>query len=334
MDGDAAPTSAPGWQEVLRRAVRDVGELAALLELPLDSLGAANLAQFPLLVPRGFVARMRKADARDPLLLQVLPRSLEHASVSGYVDDPLREHGIGRDGALQKYAGRALLVATGACPVHCRYCFRRAFPYDTQNAVRADWDQALNALAAAGANGEDIREVILSGGDPLTLSNRRLAALIGKLESTSVETLRIHSRFPIVIPERVDRELLRTLRESRLKTVMVVHCNHANELDESVAEALLAIRDNVELLLNQSVLLRDVNDSADALVALSSRLFDCGTLPYYLHLLDRVTGAAHFEVPEAEGRALIAAVRARLPGYLVPRLVREIPGELNKTLIS
>jgi EF-P beta-lysylation protein EpmB len=324
------PLGGPPWATTIRTAVRDMAELARLLELPLSALDAIEHADFPLLVPRGFVARMRKRDPHDPLLLQVLPRRAEGASVPGFTADPVSEHALARDGLIEKYPGRALLIASGACPVHCRYCFRREFPYGEQLAARGGWQSAVAALRSR----PDIREAILSGGDPLSLSNRRLQELVGQLEATAIETLRIHTRFPVVVPERVDDGLLRLLRRTRLQTIVVIHCNHANELDERVARALLSLRREVGALLNQSVLLRGVNDSADALASLSERLLACGVLPYYLHVLDKVAGAAHFDVDERTGLELIALLRARLPGYLVPRLVRETPGELSKTLIG
>jgi EF-P beta-lysylation protein EpmB len=301
-----------------------------LLELPPATLDALATNDFPLLVPRGFVARIAKRDPRDPLLLQVLPRSLEAEAVEGFTADPVREHGLADGGVIEKYPGRALLIASGACPFHCRYCFRRAFPYAEQLAARGGWDAAVEAVRAR----PDLREAILSGGDPLSLTNRRLGELVAKIETTSLRTLRIHTRFPIVVPERVDAGLLDLLGSTRLATVIVVHCNHANELDDAVGGALRALRGRVGALLNQSVLLRGVNDSLEALTALSERLFACGVLPYYLHLLDAVAGAAHFDVDASVGRDLVAQLRARLPGYLVPRLVRETPGQLSKTLIG
>jgi len=310
--------------------VRDIAELESLLELPPATLDALATNDFPLLVPRGFVARIAKRDPRDPLLLQVLPRSLEAEAVEGFTADPVREHGLADGGVIEKYPGRALLIASGACPIHCRYCFRRAFPYAEQLAARGGWDAAVEAVRAR----PDLREAILSGGDPLSLTNRRLGELVAKIETTSVRTLRIHTRFPIVVPERVDAGLLDLLGSTRLATVIVVHCNHANELDDAVGGALRALRGRVGALLNQSVLLRGVNDSLEALTALSERLFACGVLPYYLHLLDAVAGAAHFDVDASVGRDLVAQLRARLPGYLVPRLVRETPGQLSKTLIG
>jgi EF-P beta-lysylation protein EpmB len=320
------------WQAELRDAVRDVAELAGLLELPPDVVRArvAGASPFPLLVPRGFVARMRKRDPDDPLLLQVLPLAIEDVVPAGYSADPLEEHAIADEGLLQKYAGRALLITTGACPVHCRYCFRRSFPYQTQLAARADWSRAVQALRDA----PDVEEVILSGGDPLSLSNRRLSVLLRMLEPIpSLRRVRIHTRFPIMVPERVDRGLLELLATASLQTIVVVHANHAREIDLGVASALQALKRNVDQLLNQSVLLRGVNDRADTLVALSERLFECGVLPYYLHMLDPVAGAAHFAVEESCALELMRELRAQLPGYLVPRLVREIPREPSKSLV-
>jgi EF-P beta-lysylation protein EpmB len=274
---------------------------------------------------------MRKGDRHDPLLLQIAPLAAEAIGVVGFGLDPLRERPIAAGGVLRKYARRALLLASGACPVHCRYCFRRGSPYDEQLAARGDFEPALARISADPA----IDEVVLSGGDPLSLSNRRLADLVAKLERVpSVETLRVHTRFPVVLPERVDAGLLEVLRGTRLRTVFVVHCNHANELDEAAAAALGALRETVDHLLNQSVLLAGVNDDVTALAALSERLFACGALPYYLHLLDPVEGAAHFDVGEERGLALVAELRTRLAGYLVPRLVREVPGELSKTAVG
>ena len=321
------------WQAELRDAVRDVAELARLLELPLGVVGArvTQASPFPLLVPRGFVARMRKRDPADPLLLQVLPLAAEHTVPEGYSADPLGEQAIVRAGLLKKYAGRALLIASGACPVHCRYCFRRSFPYQAQLAARADWSSAVRELESA----PDVEEVILSGGDPLSLSNRRLAALLKMLESiSSLRRVRIHTRFPIMIPERIDRGLLAVLGATPLQTIIVVHANHAREIDSAVAGAMQALKHSVDQLLNQSVLLRGVNDCVDALVALSERLFECGALPYYLHMLDPVAGAAHFAVEDSVAIELMCEVRARLPGYLVPRLVREVPGQSSKSLIT
>ena len=329
-DRAAEPLALPSWQAELQAAVRDAAELERLLDLPPGTLGLPAGTAFPLLVPRGFVARMRKGDANDPLLRQVWPSAAELTPAEGFSADPVREQGLAARGLIRKYAGRVLLIASGACPLHCRYCFRREFPYQAQLAARADWAPAIAALRGVA----DAKEAILSGGDPLSLSNRRLGELLARLADTPVTTVRIHTRFPIAIPERVDEGLLRVLRNTPFTTVLVVHTNHANELDAGVERALTALRPALATLLNQSVLLKGVNDDAETLAALSERLFACGVLPYYLHLLDRVAGAAHFDVDEARGKELVAALRARLPGYLVPRLAREIPGELSKTVVA
>jgi L-lysine 2,3-aminomutase len=328
----AASPRAP-WQVALADLIRDPAELLEVLRLDPGLLPAARRAaeRFPLRVPRQFVARMRPGDPSDPLLRQVLPLDLEAEPTPGFTDDAVGDaDALVSTGLLHKYRGRALLVATGACAVHCRYCFRRHFPYDDANASADRWQGALDYLAGH----TDVSEVILSGGDPLTLSDRRLAGLADALAAIPhLRRLRVHSRLPVVLPERVDPHLVRWLTGTRLRPVMVIHANHANELDESVAAAVRRLREGGVPVLNQAVLLRGVNDDADALVALSERLFELGVMPYYLHLLDRVRGTAHFEVPETHARALHTAIAARLPGYLLPRLVREVPGAPGKTLL-
>lgn len=319
------------WREELRTAIRSAQALCEAVGLTREAADAAidDPGDFPVLVPRSYVARMRRGDARDPLLMQVLARDIERVAVNGFVTDPLREREAASAGVLRKYARRALLVTTAACPVHCRYCFRRHFPYSEQLAARDGWQSALDALRAA----PDVEEVILSGGDPLTLSTAKLAELVAALENiATVTTLRVHTRFPIVVPSRVTADLQRMLDESRLRTVIVVHCNHANELDDpAVADALHALSRSCDLLLNQSVLLRGVNDDVAALRELSMSLFRANVMPYYLHMLDPVAGSAHYAVAESHGRWLLGKLRAELPGYLVPRLVREDPGALSKT---
>lgn len=335
MSNPAAVTrvTAP-WQRLLAEAIVDPADLLRRLGLPDTLLPAARRAAalFPLRVPAPYLQRIRPGDAADPLLRQVLPLDLECETRPGYSADPLAESAAQPvPGLLKKYHGRALLIATGACAVHCRYCFRRHFPYAEAHAGGSRLEPALAAIAAD----PSIGEVILSGGDPLTLSDPRLADLTARLAATAhVHTLRIHSRLPVVLPQRVDDDLLGWLTPLPLRKVLVLHSNHPAEIDDSVGQALTALATSGVTLLNQSVLLRGVNDNADSLVALSERLHQAGVLPYYLHLLDRVQGAAHFEVPQIQGEALIAALRARLPGYLVPRLVREIPGASGKTIIA
>lgn len=330
----ATGTGTPGaWRRELARAVTDPAELLRLLALPEGLLADARLAgrEFPLRVPRGFVARMRKGDPRDPLLLQVLPLAEELREAPGFVADPLAElQALSARGLLHKYEGRALLVATGACAVDCRYCFRRRFPY-AEEAGGGDFEAALAYLAGDSS----IEEVILSGGDPLLLSDRVLGDLARRLAAIpQLRRLRVHSRTPVVLPERVDADLLAWLAGTRLSPVLVLHANHAREIDAGVAAAMAELRGAGVTLLNQSVLLRGVNDSVEALCDLSRALFEAGVLPYYLHLLDRVAGAAHFEVEEGEARRLVGEVAARLPGYLVPRLVREVPGAPAKVEVD
>ena len=321
------------WQRSMRDGIATLQELLAFVQVNENSIDGMQptRGEFPLRVPRSYAARMRKGDPADPLLLQVLPLRAERIDVPGFKNDPLRETGLASQGVLKKYHGRALLVTTPACPVHCRYCFRRHFPYADQVAAKDRWEPALQALRGM----TDVTEVILSGGDPLSLSSPRLSELLHLIEDLEhVDTVRIHTRFPIVLPERVDRDLLKLLVDTPLNTVMVVHCNHANEIDRSVHAALDAVAATGTRLLNQSVLLKGINDSADRLASLSRALFHCGVLPYYLHLLDPVSGAAHFDVPASRGIELIKELRNRLPGYLVPRLVREEPGEPGKTAIA
>jgi len=323
----------PAWQRALQDAVTDPAELLALLDLDPQWLEPARAAasRFALRVPRGFVARMRRGDPGDPLLRQVLPLGLELDDAPGFGTDPVGDLAArSGPGLLQKYDGRALLVTTGACAVHCRYCFRRHFPYDEENASRGGFAPALEAI------GRDptLREVILSGGDPLALGDRRLAELFSGLQAVAhVRRLRLHTRLPIVLPERIDAGFLALWSAVPLQKVVVVHANHARELDATVRAAIDALRSTGTTVLNQAVLLRGVNDSVDALVELSEALFDAGALPYYLHLLDPVAGAAHFDVPQATAQRLVADAGARLPGYLVPRLVREEAGAASKTML-
>jgi L-lysine 2,3-aminomutase len=318
------------WQEAMKDAVRDPAELCRLLDLP-ESLGEkAKVAarQFPLFAPRGFVARMRPGDINDPLLRQVLPLEDELLAVPGFVTDPVDDAATARTaGLLQKYAGRALLVATGTCAVHCRYCFRRHFPYDETPRSLTDWELAFGEIAGD----TTLSEVILSGGDPLTLVDATLSAMLARLETIpQLRRLRIHTRLPIMIPERVTPRLVSMLRASRLTPIVVLHANHANELDSSVAAAVSKLAKAGAVLLNQAVLLAGINDSVEAQTALCERLIDLRVTPYYLHQLDRVAGAAHFEVPVDAGRAIIEHLREKLPGYAVPRYVQEVPGALSK----
>lgn len=326
----------PTWQQELAEAIGTVQELAAALGLsPADLGGASEAARhFPLRVPRSFVARMRPGDPRDPLLLQVLPLAAELAEEAGYGTDPVGDRDARRAPALlQKYRGRALLIATPACAVHCRYCFRREFPYAEQggSGEAPRWSEALAEIAADAT----LEEIILSGGDPLSLSNARLESLTRALAAIPhVRRIRVHTRQPVVLPSRVDPGLLQWLRGSPLPVVLVLHVNHPNELDAELAEACARLRATGITLLNQSVLLAGVNDDVEVLSRLSLRLFDAGVLPYYLHTLDRVRGAAHFALDDERARALAGQLAARLPGYLVPRLVREVAGAPAKVALG
>ena len=319
-----------GWQQAWRASVRDPRELLRLLGLEAEAAAVpeAAVAAFALRVPRGFIARMRPGDPHDPLLRQVLPLADELRTVPGFGLDAVGDGAAKMArGVIHKYAGRALLVATGSCAINCRYCFRRHFPYAEETAAAGGWAGAVAAIAAD----PGITEVILSGGDPLSLATGKLADLTGLLrELPHVRRLRIHSRLPVVLPERIDDELLDWLRDLPWPVAVVVHANHAREFDASVDAAMAALRDAGASVLNQAVLLAGVNDSVDALADLCERGFEAGVLPYYLHQLDRVAGTAHFEVGDDHARALHAALLARLPGYLVPKLVREIAGDASK----
>ncbi|GAA0705153.1 EF-P beta-lysylation protein EpmB [Dokdonella soli] len=326
IPANRAPAQPVRWQTLWRDAITDPHELLRLLDL---SAHAATLLPdadtgFALRVPRGFAARMRHGDPADPLLLQVLPQAAELGEVPGFTRDAVGDlDARAASGVLHKYQGRALLIATGSCAVHCRYCFRRHFPYAEETAAANRWERALAHLRADAS----IREVILSGGDPLSLSTPKLAELTDALATIPhIRRLRIHTRLPVVLPERVDAEFFDWLAALPLQRVVVLHANHPGEIDDSVASACAVLRDAGATLLNQAVLLRQVNDNAEVLCALSERLFEAGVLPYYLHQLDRVTGAAHFEVEDARALALLERLRERLPGYLVPRLVREVAG--------
>ena len=326
------------WQSELAGAVTDPRELLAALDLPAELTEPARRAAqiFGLRVTRSFIGRMRRGDMRDPLLRQVLPLDEELAETAGFTSDPLDEAGARRTPQLlHKYAGRALLITTEACAIHCRYCFRREFPYSSPGTPFRDnggrWGEALDVIA----QDVSIEEVILSGGDPLSLSDVRLSELTDSLAAIPhVKRLRVHTRQPVVLPSRVDDGLLAWLRGIRLPTIVVLHINHPNEIDDDVRAACAALRSTGVSLLNQSVLLRGVNDDVDTLERLSVALIEAGVLPYYLHLQDRVRGTAHFEVAEPVAQELIDGLMRRLSGYLVPKLVREVAGAASKLPLS
>jgi EF-P beta-lysylation protein EpmB len=317
------------WQFELANAITSVDELLYELELEQSENRLVRQSAFRLLVPRAYVKKMQKGNADDPLLMQVLPVAAENIA-SGFTDPVGDLNAMATPGLLHKYQGRALLVTTGACAIHCRYCFRRHFPYSASNPRKNEWKQALDYLHTH----NDIHEVILSGGDPLVLDNAKLAELFTALEHIPhIQWLRIHTRLPVVLPSRIDDELITLLQKLRFRITFVIHANHANELMIDELEALQRLRSSGITLLNQSVLLKGVNDCGTSLATLSKRLYEAGVLPYYLHLLDPVRGAMHFDVPQYRAIEILDKLKKELPGYLLPRLVREIPGEASKTAI-
>lgn len=322
------------WQQELIHAVTDPSELCRLLDLNPEVLTLAGkaLTSFPMKVPRGFVARMEKGNPKDPLLLQVLPLSAEDQFTKGYSADPLGEEKVNPvPGLLHKYRGRVLLTLTGICAVNCRYCFRRHFPYSENNPSQQDWKAAFDYIQAD----PSISEVILSGGDPLLWNDRRLQSISEQLNSLpAVKRLRIHSRIPIVLPERITDELVAWFRDLKQQAVLVTHSNHPREINGAVIEAMQRLKSVGVTLLNQAVLLKGVNDELSTQIALSEALFKAGILPYYLHLLDRVQGTAHFEVDLKRAKKLYRELSHHLPGYLLPKFSQEIAGLAAKQLIA
>lgn len=323
----------PVWKKELADATTSVTDLLARLNLSQHIAIADIQPDFKCRITSSYLRKIRPGRLDDPLLRQVLPIAMENdrATQQGGKLDPVGDmDALAARGLLHKYHGRALLISTAACAIHCRYCFRRSFPYQKESCTRSALDETLRYLQQH----REIDEIILSGGDPLTLDNEKMAGLLSKLADIEhLQTLRIHSRLPVVLPERIDNELCQILRSSRFHVVMVIHCNHANELQQAEQEKLQQLHDNGITLLNQSVLLRGVNDDAVTLIELSKRLLQCHTLPYYLHLLDPVTGAMHFDVERSAALDIMRQMEAQLPGYLLPRLVQEIPGNRAKSAI-
>ncbi|WP_462159472.1 EF-P beta-lysylation protein EpmB [Pseudoalteromonas sp. GB56] len=321
------------WQKELANVVTRPEELLTLLDLPVQEFIPDSEARtlFNLRVPRPFIAKMEKGNARDPLLLQVLPRRQEFEQVNGFSEDPLLEQDNEQPGLLHKYRSRVLLVFKSACAINCRYCFRRHFPYGDNQLNK----KALEDKLAYIASKPEVNEVILSGGDPLMANDEHIAWFVEQLEAlTNIKRLRIHSRLPVTIPARITPELCTVLNNTRLQVVVVHHINHGNEIDEAFAKATAMLKSAGVTQLNQAVLLRDVNDSVEAQITLNEKLFEVGILPYYLHLLDKVQGAAHFDINEGEAKEIMAQIIKALPGFLVPKLVREIGGEHSKTPID
>jgi EF-P beta-lysylation protein EpmB len=324
------------WLSELTNGISDPEALLNYLEIPSDQwprnangmVCFAAKAGFAQRVPRPFVHRMEKGNIDDPLLRQVLPSPQELVIHPGYSSDPLAEQGNPQPGLLHKYRNRALLILKGGCAVNCRYCFRRHFPYDENKGSKAVWQQSIDYITQHA----ELNEVILSGGDPLMAKDHELAWLIGAIEQIPhIQRLRIHSRLPVVIPARITDALCQTLQATRLGVVFVAHINHPNEIDDALVTAVAKLKESGVTLLNQGVLLRGVNDSADVQVALNEALFDAGILPYYLHVLDKVQGAAHFYVSDPQAKQIMAEVISRMSGYMVPKLTREVSGKASKT---
>jgi lysine-2,3-aminomutase-related protein len=322
------------WQEELKELIQDPQTLIERLQLGAEWLEAAERAnrQFPLRLTESYLSRIRPGDPHDPLLLQVLPIAAELDTTPGYGKDPLDEARFNPvPGLVHKYRSRVLLIAATQCAINCRYCFRRHFPYEDNQLSRPEWLQALDYIRHA----PEVNEVILSGGDPLSLSDKQLAWLVQQIADIGhIKRLRIHSRYPIILPSRTTPELVDAITHPRLRTLMVMHCNHPQEIDAEVAKGVTALTNSGISVLNQSVLLKNINDNSRILATLSENLFDINVQPYYLHLLDRVEGAAHFAVSDTDAKALYGELLTLLPGYLVPKLVRETPHEGSKTPVS
>jgi len=320
----------PGWQQQLAQSITQPAQL--LKRLGLDAALFPDISaaqqQFNLKVPHAYIDKMQMGKADDPLLLQVMTQAVEMHPAPGYSKDPVGDLAASKTpGLLHKYHGRVLLITTAVCAVHCRYCFRRHFPYSEKHAGRDQWAQAIDYIR----QDNSIKEVILSGGDPLVLSDEKLDTLITQLECIPhLSRLRLHSRLPVVLPDRITEKLINRLASTRFNVCLVIHANHASEITEIEINALKKLQCAGIHLLNQAVLLKGINEQAEAQIALCERLYCAGVLPYYLHLLDPVQGAAHFDVSLKQATELIAQMRKRLPGFLVPRLVREISGEMSK----
>ena len=322
------------WIFELANVVTDIKKLYRCLNLDPEAISLPMLQarkQFPLRVPMAFINRMKKGDSQDPLLLQVLCDEKELINVAGFSEDPLEEQNNTIPGLLHKYHNRALLMTKTACAINCRYCFRRHFPYHDNQGTKKNLGAALAYIASH----PELDEIILSGGDPLMAKDHEMAFLITELEKIPhIKRLRIHSRFAVVIPNRITSELCRLFAKTRLQIVLVTHINHPNEIDDNVTNAIKRLKEHQVTVLNQSVLLKKVNDDADVLACLSNKLFSIGILPYYIHLLDKVQGAAHFLVDDDNAKQIMRQLAKNVSGYLVPKLAREIGGEKSKRVIA
>lgn len=333
IDKDLHLCEQKSWQKDLQKVITEPEKLLRLVNIDpeqyLQHFKARQL--FPVRVPLPFIQRMKKGDFNDPLLKQVMPLSSEFVITDGFVNDPLEEHDTVATGLLHKYSNRVLMIVKSGCAVNCRYCFRRHFPYQDNSPNKQHWQPALDYITEH----TEVSEVIFSGGDPLMASDQHLTWLIKQIEKNShVKWLRIHTRLPVVIPNRITQGLVSLLKDSRLKATVVLHINHGNEIDLKLTQALKPLRDANIPLFNQSVLLKDINDNAKTLIELSEKMYMAGIQPYYLHLFDAVQGAAHFDVKEEVAVKIMNEMLATLPGFLMPKLVREIAGQTNKTPIN
>jgi EF-P beta-lysylation protein EpmB len=323
----------PDWKTEFSRCINSTDELLNYLQLDPQQLSVSQQAalSFPMQVPWPFVRRMEVGNPDDPLLSQVLPIDAEMQTMPGFSPDPLKEADHNPvPGIVHKYRNRLLLIVSPHCAINCRYCFRRHFPYEENRQSKEQWQQALAYISSM----PEINEVIFSGGDPLAANDKFLGWLTEQIANIPhIKRLRIHSRLPVVIPSRINQQFFGWATTTRLKPVMVLHINHGNEINDELAASIAQCSANGILMLNQTVLLKGINDDAEILSALSEKLFDCGVTPYYLHLLDQVQGASHFDVGRDKAKQIYAQLQARLPGFLVPKLVTEIAGKRSKTQI-
>ncbi|KZY61065.1 hypothetical protein A3742_02955 [Oleiphilus sp. HI0071] len=326
------PAQPSQWKKILSASTISAQDLLIRLELDEHPLLDQNAPSFPLRVPEPFLNKIEKGNPNDPLLLQVLPQAQESLDIEGYASEPLLEQNFSPlPGLIHKYSSRVLLILTQSCAIHCRYCFRRNFPYSEHQQSRQQWQQALDYVATR----SEISEVILSGGDPLSLSDSSLEELFDKIDRiTSVKRIRIHTRMLPSLPQRITSRLLKVISNLRCKVILVAHCNHPNELANDTERAFLRLKEHGVTLLNQSVMLRHINDDAQILQALSEKLFAQGVLPYYLFTLDKVAGAAHFDLPRSEAKQIYKELCAQLPGFLTPKLAEEQPGDGSKRVLS
>ncbi|MCJ8312136.1 MAG: EF-P beta-lysylation protein EpmB [Saccharospirillaceae bacterium] len=318
------------WQIELSQAKLSLKELLDYCQLPMDNTFIDH-NDFVIKATKNYLSCIQKGNPKDPLLLQILPTIEENKIIEGFSNDPLQEKSQNpQTSIVHKYNNRILVVATGSCAIHCRYCFRRHFPYEQNRHSTKQWLKTIDYLKAH----PEVDELIFSGGDPLSLADSTLSLMINDLENIlTIKTIRFHSRIPVVLPSRVDQDFLNIFKSCTKKLIMVIHSNHANELNSAVKQACLSLHEHNFTLLNQSVLLKTINDDSRVLIALSHRLFDCNVLPYYLHLLDKVQGAAHFDITIARAKQIYTQIQANLSGYLVPKLALEEPNESNKTII-